>query len=150
MSLTFKSADEHSSETSSAVFNMILFAFFLKFYKVKLAYYFRAASSSGASFFAWQRQARNARDWWWTARDHGKGTDGRFSTSRQLSPSRLPLRAHFHQKRDVWVRGRFQRALDLRTRTTTSTRFNLVFFFRVFSKNILPGKLHGTIFHLKN
>ena len=23
-----------------------------------------------------------------------------------LSPSRLPLRAHFHQKRDVWVRGR--------------------------------------------
>ena len=22
-----------------------------------------------------------------------------------MSPSRLPLRAHFHQKRDVWVRG---------------------------------------------
>jgi len=34
------------------------------------------ASSSGASFFAWQRRAR------------------------------LPLRAHFRQKRDVWVRGR--------------------------------------------
>ena len=33
------------------------------------------ASSSGASFFAWQRRARNASDWWWTARDHGKGTD---------------------------------------------------------------------------
>ena len=46
-----------------------------------------SASSSGASFFAWQRRARNASDWWWTARDHGKGTDGR-------SPSRLPLRAH--------------------------------------------------------
>ena len=44
------------------------------------------ASSSGASFFAWQRRARNASDWWWTARDHG-------------------MRAHFHQKRDVWVRG---------------------------------------------
>ena len=26
---------------------------------------------------------------------------------RQLSPSRLPLRAHFHQERDVWVRGRY-------------------------------------------
>ena len=25
--------------------------------------------------------------------------------SRPLSPSRLPLRAHFHQKKDVWVRG---------------------------------------------
>ena len=35
-----------------------------------------AASSSGASFFAGQRRARNASDWWWTARDHGKGTDG--------------------------------------------------------------------------
>ena len=28
-----------------------------------------------------------ASDWWWAARDHGKGTDG------PLSPSRLPLRA---------------------------------------------------------
>ena len=34
------------------------------------------ASSSGASFLAWQRRARNASNWWWTARDHGKGTDG--------------------------------------------------------------------------
>ena len=25
---------------------------------------------------------------------------------RRLSPSRLPLRAHFHRERDVWVRGR--------------------------------------------
>ena len=38
-------------------------------------------------------------------------TMGRVQTageapSRPLSPSRLPLRAHFHQKRDVWVRGR--------------------------------------------
>ena len=33
----------------------------------------RTASSSGASFFAWQRRARNASDWWWTAWDHGKG-----------------------------------------------------------------------------
>ena len=24
--------------------------------------------------------------------------------SRPLSPSRLPLRAHFHRERDVWVR----------------------------------------------
>ena len=30
-----------------------------------------SASSSGASFLAWQRRARNASDWWWTARDHG-------------------------------------------------------------------------------
>ena len=27
------------------------------------------------------------------------------ATSRPLSPSRLPFRAHFYQKRDVWVRG---------------------------------------------
>ena len=27
-------------------------------------------------------------------------------TSRPFSPSRLPLRAHFHRKRDVWVPGR--------------------------------------------
>ena len=27
-------------------------------------------------FFAWQRRARNASDCWWTARDHGKLTDG--------------------------------------------------------------------------
>ena len=47
--------------------------------------------------------------------DHNKpqGTMGRVqtageATSRPLSPSRLPLRAHFHQKRDVWVRGRAQ------------------------------------------
>ena len=39
---------------------------------------------------------------------------------------------------------------DLRTRTTTSTRFNSVKFFRLFSKNIQPEKLHCTIFHLKN
>ena len=32
-------------------------------------------------------------------------------TSRPLSPSRLPLRAHFHQKRDLWVRGRKQLVL---------------------------------------
>ena len=33
--------------------------------------------------------------------DEPQGTMGRVQ-----SPSRLPLRAHFHQKRDVWVRGR--------------------------------------------
>ena len=43
--------------------------------------------------------------------DEPQGTMGRVqtageATSRPLSPSRLPLRAHFHQKRDVWVRGR--------------------------------------------
>ena len=27
-------------------------------------------------------------------------------TSRPFSPSRLPLRAHFHRERDVWVPGR--------------------------------------------
>ena len=30
-----------------------------------------------------------------------------LAPSRPLSPSRLPLRANFHRKRDVWVRGRF-------------------------------------------
>ena len=55
--------------------------------------------------------------------DEPQGTMGRVQTageaptrscvvflakkSRQLSPSRLPLREHFHQKRDVWVRGSF-------------------------------------------
>ena len=33
--------------------------------------------------------------------DEPQGTMGRVQTA----PSRLPLRAHFHQKRDVWVRG---------------------------------------------
>ena len=42
-----------------------------------------------------------------------KGTMGRVqtageATSRPLSPSRLPFRAHFHRKRDVWVRGRIK------------------------------------------
>ena len=37
-----------------------------------------------------------ASDWWWTARDHGKVTGGR----RPLSPSRLPLRAHFNRERE--------------------------------------------------
>ena len=56
--------------------------------------------------------------------DHNKpqGTMGRVqtageSTSRPLSPSRLPLRAHFHQKRDVWVRGS-----EMTTRVTEGTR----------------------------
>ena len=44
--------------------------------------------------------------------DEPQGTMGRVqtageATSRPLSPSRLPLRAHFHQKRDVWVRGSY-------------------------------------------
>ena len=62
----------------------------------------RSASCSGASF----RQA---------AGDEPQGTVGRVQTageapSRSLSPSRLPLRAHFHREgeRDVWVRGRSQ------------------------------------------
>ena len=43
--------------------------------------------------------------------DKPQGTMGRVQTageapSHPLSPSRLPLRAQFHQKRDVWVRGR--------------------------------------------
>ena len=43
--------------------------------------------------------------------DEPQGTMGRVQTageapSRPLSPSRLPLCTHFHQKRDVWVRGR--------------------------------------------
>ena len=36
--------------------------------------------------------------------DEPQGTMGRVQTS--LSPSRLPLRAHFLRERDVWVRGR--------------------------------------------
>ena len=36
-----------------------------------------------------------------TTSDEPQGTMGRV----QLSPSRLPLQAHFHRERDVWVRG---------------------------------------------
>ena len=50
--------------------------------------------------FSHGRGERETSDWWWTARDHGKG------------PSRLPLREHFHQKRDVWVRGRWPYTLS--------------------------------------
>ena len=35
--------------------------------------------------------------------DEPQGAMGRVPSS----PSRLPLRAHFHQERDVWVRGRY-------------------------------------------
>ena len=41
------------------------------------------------------------------------------------------------------------KALDSKTRTSTSTRFELKFF-RVFSKYRLPGKLQFTIFHQKS
>ena len=44
--------------------------------------------------------------------DEPQGTMGRVQT---LSPSRLPLRAHFHQKRDVWVRGSLQNRKYSRT-----------------------------------
>ena len=43
--------------------------------------------------------------------DEPQGTMGR-------GPSRLPLRAYFHQKRDVWVRGRSQ-ATNLEFNTET-------------------------------
>ena len=59
----------------------------------------RSASSSGASFFAWQRRARNE----WLVMNRKGPWEG--YRQQALSPSRLPLRAHFHQKRDVWVRG---------------------------------------------
>ena len=40
---------------------------------------------------------------------HGRGERETRVTGDEpqgaMSPSRLPLRAHFHQKRDVWVRG---------------------------------------------
>ena len=51
-------------------------------------------------------------------RDHGKGTDGRRSTSCPLSPSRLPLRAHFHRERDVWVTEDANRRRHLRIAVT--------------------------------
>ena len=64
------------------------------------SYTFQPQPPPQALRFSHGRGERETSDWWWTARDHGKGTDGR-------SPSRLPLGAHFHQKRDVWVRGSF-------------------------------------------
>ena len=46
-----------------------------------------SASPWGVSFLAWSRRARNASDWWWTARNHGKGTVVSFppSSSRTFS-----------------------------------------------------------------
>ena len=62
--------------------------------------------------------------------DEPQGTMGR------VIPSRLPLRAHFHQKRDVWVRGQSCRTCELhffrfRTRTDkkTSSFTDSCFFF---------------------
>ena len=40
-----------------------------------------SASPWGVSFLAWSRRARNASDWWWTARNHGKGTVVSFPPS---------------------------------------------------------------------
>ena len=64
----------------------------------------KAASSSGASFFAWQIRVRNV----WLVMNRKGPWEG--------SPSRLPLRAHFHQRRDVWVRdSSTKRELDMIT-----------------------------------
>ena len=43
-----------------------------------------------------------------------------------------------------WIREKKKRLLDSRTKTTTSMKFDLKFF-RVFSENRYPGKLHGTL-----
>ena len=48
----------------------------------------------------------------------------------------------------VYTWAKTMRPLDSRTRTTTSTRFNLNFF-RVFSKNRHPGNLHCPFFLLE-
>ena len=48
--------------------------------------------------------------------DEPQGTMGRVQTPlSDLSLSRLPLRAQFHQKRDVWVRGRERDVSALQT-----------------------------------
>ena len=65
-----------------------------KYLKTAQHNYNNSASSSGASFFAWQRRARNE----WLVVNCKEPWEG--------SPSRLPLRTHLFQKRDVWVRGR--------------------------------------------
>ena len=56
--------------------------------------------------FSQGRGERETSDWWWTARDHGKGTDDRRSRLARC------LLSAFHYalflKRDVWVRGSSQ------------------------------------------
>ena len=65
----------------------------------------RSASSSGASFF----RKVEASDWWWTARDHGKGTDGRrCAVSPIVSFPPSFARTFLSRERDVWVRDRSQ------------------------------------------
>ena len=58
-----------------------------------------SASPSGASFPAGrgERLVMNRRTGPWEGYRRQGGSP--------LSPSRLPLRSHFHRKRDVWVRG---------------------------------------------
>ena len=48
--------------------------------------------------------------------DEPQGTMGRVQTAVEASlcPSRLPLRAHFHQKRDVWVRGNYSPSWEVK------------------------------------
>ena len=64
----------------------------------------------------------------------------------QIPPWQLPVFFFFHRFFTLWLFTFYWRPLDSRTRTTTSTRFDLKFF-RVFSKYRLPGKLYFTIFH---
>ena len=95
----------------------------------KVAVVERSQPPPQALRFSHGRGERETSDWWWTTRDHGKGTNGRRSP---LSPSRLPLRGHFHQKRDVWVRGRERssvRKCEKMIFDSFSTRSLLRFFF---------------------
>ena len=64
----------------------------------------KTASSSGASFFAWQRRARSE---WLVMNRNGPWEGYRRQAKRRLARCLLPafLCAHV-LKRDVWVRGR--------------------------------------------
>ena len=60
------------------------------------------ASSSGASFFAWQRRARNE---WLVIHRKGPWEGYRRQAKRRLARCLLPAFLCAHIERDVWVRG---------------------------------------------
>ena len=82
-----------------------------KFWKLPIEMLPKAASSSGASFFAWQRRARNE----WLVMNR----KGPWEGYRRLAHCLLPAFLCAHIERDVWVRGSYRRLLGLMITTLT-------------------------------
>ena len=88
------------------------------------------ASSSGASFFAWQRRARNE---WLVIHRKGPWEGYRRQAKRRLARCLLPAFLCAHIERDVWVRGRIQYLF-----LTQRIHFLKVIIIHYYSFKILP------------